>query len=53
MMTASNLAIVFGPPLLRPRQETFDTICHTVTVNSLTEFMIENCNDILAAFPAL
>lgn len=47
MMTVNNLAIVFGPPLLRPREETFETMYNIVSLNELTADLIENCDEIL------
>eukprot|EP00026_Physarum_polycephalum_P005224 Phypoly_transcript_05255.p1 GENE.Phypoly_transcript_05255~~Phypoly_transcript_05255.p1 ORF type:complete len:563 (+),score=75.83 Phypoly_transcript_05255:228-1916(+) len=45
MMTTSNLAIVFGPSLIRPQVDSFETVLHTVNINALTTLLItQNIN---------
>eukprot|EP01130_Rhizamoeba_saxonica_P016091 TRINITY_DN7363_c0_g1_i1.p1 TRINITY_DN7363_c0_g1~~TRINITY_DN7363_c0_g1_i1.p1 ORF type:complete len:302 (-),score=57.99 TRINITY_DN7363_c0_g1_i1:175-1080(-) len=47
-MTKANLATVFGPNLLRQETSNLGTIMqHTPLVNSMTELLIENYQDIL------
>jgi hypothetical protein len=41
-MTASNLAIVFGPNLLYPQEESLETIMLIPKMNSLFLFMFDN-----------
>jgi hypothetical protein len=48
MMSVSNLAIVFGPPLLRPSEETFETIYDTESINELAAILIGNSSEIVA-----
>lgn len=42
MMTTSNLAIVFGPSLIRPQVDTFETVLHTVNITALTTALIDH-----------
>jgi len=41
-MTALNLATVFGPTILRPREESLETAMNNDLINPLTETMIQN-----------
>ncbi|KAL6053882.1 SH3-domain binding protein 1, partial [Balamuthia mandrillaris] len=41
-MTAYNLAIIFGPSLLRPRQDTIDTSLKSPRVNAVIQTLIEH-----------
>ena len=43
LMTASNLGVVFGPTLLRPREETVASIMDIKFCNEVIEILIENC----------
>ena len=45
-MTASNLAIVFGPNLLYPQEETLETIMLIPKMNALFLFMFEHYTEI-------
>lgn len=40
-MTIANLAIVFGPSLIRPLNDTLETAAHSANINILTEILIE------------
>jgi hypothetical protein len=42
-MTASNLAIVFGPILARPEVDTIETSLYSPLVNVCVKLMIEVC----------
>ena len=43
LMTASNLGVVFGPGLLRPREETVASIMEIKFCNEVIAILIENC----------
>ena len=43
LMNASNLGVVFGPTLLRPREETVASIMDIKFCNEVIEIMIDNC----------
>ena len=43
LMTASNLGVVFGPGLLRPREETVASIMDIKFCNEVIAILIENC----------
>ena len=43
LMTASNLGVVFGPTLIRPREETVASIMDIKFCNEVIEIFIENC----------
>ena len=43
LMTASNLGVVFGPSLLRPREETVASIMDIKFCNEVIASLIENC----------
>ena len=43
LMTASNLGVVFGPTLIRPREETVASIMDIKFCNEVIEILIENC----------
>ena len=42
MMTTSNLAIVFGPSLIRPQVDNFETVLHVANISRLTTMLIEH-----------
>ena len=43
LMTSSNLGVVFGPTLIRPREETVASIMDIKFCNEVIEILIENC----------
>lgn len=43
-MSESNVAIVFGPTLIRPKIETITTTLNSPIVNSAVQFFIEVCS---------
>lgn len=46
-MTSENLAIVFAPTVLRPREETVDTMMGDAsTTTAVMKFMIDNCKSL-------
>ncbi|XP_014220651.1 rho GTPase-activating protein 10-like [Trichogramma pretiosum] len=53
LMTVGNLAVCFGPTLLRPEQETVASIMEIKFYNVVTEVLIENCERIIAGPPSL
>ena len=44
LMTAANLGVVFGPTLLRPREETVASIMDIKFCNEVVEILIDNCD---------
>ena len=44
LMTAANLGVVFGPTLLRPKEETVASIMDIKFCNEVVENLIENCD---------
>ncbi len=44
LMTAGNLAVCFGPTLLRPREETVASIMDIKFCNEVVEILIDNCD---------
>ena len=44
LMTAANLGVVFGPTLLRPKEETVASIMDIKFCNEVVESLIENCD---------
>jgi hypothetical protein len=48
-MDASNLGIVFGPTLLRPQVETFESILNTAAHSAVIESMITNSDAIFSS----
>ena len=44
LMTAANLGVVFGPTLLRPKEETVASIMDIKFCNEVVEILIENCD---------
>jgi len=51
-MTSANLAIVFGPNLLMPQEESIETILLIPRLNSVFQFMIEYYSEICQISPA-
>ena len=49
-MQASNLAVIFGPTLMRPERETVATLINIKYQNIVVEVMIENMNAVSAAY---
>jgi len=47
MMTSQNLAIVFGPSFLRPKEETFQTMCNAIIINEVTALLIASWEQFL------
>jgi len=45
-MTSTNLAIVFGQILLRPKVETLELLRHAPKITNVLKIMIDNVNDI-------
>lgn len=45
LMTAANLGVVFGPTLLRPREETVASIMDIKFCNEVVEILIQNCDN--------
>jgi len=52
-MTAQNLAIVFGPNLLRPQEETLESNLSIPLVNGVVAFMMERSDEVLQHLEAL
>lgn len=50
-MTVGNLAVCFGPTLLRPEEETVASIMDIKFYNIVVEILIENCERIIAGPP--
>lgn len=50
-MTVGNLAVCFGPTLLRPEEETVASIMDIKFYNIVVEILIENCEKITAGPP--
>lgn len=50
-MTIGNLAVCFGPSLLRPEEETVASIMDIKFYNIVVEILIENCERIIAGPP--
>lgn len=50
-MSESNLAVCFGPTLLRPERETVASILELKFYNVLVETMLENYDEIFEAGP--
>lgn len=50
-MTIANLAVCFGPTLLRPEEETVASIIDIKFHNIVVEILIENCERIVAGSP--
>lgn len=50
-MTIGNLAVCFGPTLLRPEEETVASIMDIKFYNIVVEILIENCEKITAGPP--
>lgn len=50
-MTVGNLAVCFGPSLLRPEEETVASIMDIKFYNIVVEILIENCERIIAGPP--
>lgn len=50
-MTVGNLAVCFGPTLLRPEEETVASIMDIKFYNIVVEMLIENCERIIAGPP--
>lgn len=50
-MTVGNLAVCFGPTLLRPEEETVASIMDIKFYNIVVEILIENCERITAGPP--
>ncbi|XP_039313257.1 rho GTPase-activating protein 26 isoform X3 [Solenopsis invicta] len=48
LMTVGNLAVCFGPTLLRPEEETVASIMDIKFYNIVVEILIENCERIVA-----
>ncbi|XP_076640290.1 GTPase regulator associated with FAK isoform X1 [Colletes latitarsis] len=48
LMTIGNLAVCFGPSLLRPEEETVASIMDIKFYNIVVEILIENCERIIA-----
>ncbi|KAG7203832.1 hypothetical protein KM043_013843 [Ampulex compressa] len=51
LMTIGNLAVCFGPTLLRPEEETVASIMDIKFYNIVVEILIENCASIAAGPP--
>ena len=51
LMTVGNLAVCFGPTLLRPEEETVASIIDIKFYNIVVEILIENCDRISAGLP--
>ncbi|XP_076249782.1 GTPase regulator associated with FAK isoform X2 [Calliopsis andreniformis] len=51
LMTVGNLAVCFGPSLLRPEEETVASIMDIKFYNIVVEILIENCEKIIAGPP--
>eukprot|EP01100_Stratorugosa_tubuloviscum_P003654 TRINITY_DN188_c1_g4_i2.p1 TRINITY_DN188_c1_g4~~TRINITY_DN188_c1_g4_i2.p1 ORF type:complete len:287 (-),score=133.17 TRINITY_DN188_c1_g4_i2:85-945(-) len=51
LMTAQNLAIVFGPIMLRSKQKNRDIVCDTAKVTRLVETLIIDAEQILNNLP--
>ncbi|KAJ8683220.1 hypothetical protein QAD02_019012 [Eretmocerus hayati] len=51
LMTVGNLAVCFGPTLLRPEEETVASIMDIKFYNIVVEILIENCERITASPP--
>ncbi|KAK2586500.1 hypothetical protein KPH14_011398 [Odynerus spinipes] len=51
LMTIGNLAVCFGPTLLRPEEETVASIMDIKFYNIVVEILIENCERIIAGPP--
>lgn len=51
LMTVGNLAVCFGPTLLRPEEETVASIMDIKFYNIVVEILIENCENIVAGPP--
>ncbi|XP_076179408.1 GTPase regulator associated with FAK isoform X4 [Ptiloglossa arizonensis] len=51
LMTIGNLAVCFGPSLLRPKEETVASIMDIKFYNIVVEILIENCERIIAGPP--
>ncbi|XP_032671709.1 rho GTPase-activating protein 26 isoform X1 [Odontomachus brunneus] len=51
LMTVGNLAVCFGPTLLRPEEETVASIIDIKFHNIVVEILIENCERIVAGSP--
>lgn len=51
LMTVGNLAVCFGPTLLRPEEETVASIMDIKFYNIVVEILIENCEKITAGPP--
>ncbi|KAL2711964.1 rho GTPase-activating protein 26 isoform X1 [Vespula squamosa] len=51
LMTVGNLAVCFGPTLLRPEEETVASIMDIKFYNIVVEILIENCEIIIAGPP--
>lgn len=51
LMTVGNLAVCFGPTLLRPEEETVASIMDIKFYNIVVEMLIENCERIVAGPP--
>lgn len=50
-MTVGNLAVCFGPTLLRPEEETVASIMDIKFYNIVVEILIENCDRITGGPP--
>jgi hypothetical protein len=50
-MTALNLAVVFGPTILKPREESLETAGNNDLINAVTEKLIQNCDVIFTGPP--
>lgn len=50
LMTAANLGVVFGPTLLRPKEETVASIMDIKFCNEVVQILIENCDNLF--FPS-
>ena len=52
-MTPSNLAVIFGPILLRPEVESLDSMVQSTALNSIALYLIENFEEVFPVrFPA-
>lgn len=51
LMTVGNLAVCFGPTLLRPEEETVASIMDIKFYNIVVEILIENCERISSTPP--
>ncbi|XP_020293773.1 rho GTPase-activating protein 26 isoform X2 [Pseudomyrmex gracilis] len=51
LMTVGNLAVCFGPTLLRPEEETVASIMDIKFYNIVVEILIENCERIVSGPP--